>query len=435
MSNQAHPQSVLIPNHLTKGPLFLLCLSLWLASTSLVATDFENTLFDVHSSRRAEIAESAHNLEFDLPAPGILSVEILQRAGSQNPISLNLAQPETLQHAAILERSMNRMTLAVLSAGPLELRVSSQDLQSPLGGLHVVHHFVAAWTEQAIHRILPGSTTFWDGDAWATHTVLKPISTPSKTDLEEVDPNPGGLRFEATARQIEVLRIRGTEFSTKTDLEEVDPNPGGIRTDRNLQLTAAWIQEGPDLRAEVGTGNSETAWSSAYATLRLGTQLESPSDARDEMIELSLRLPWINFDQDPSAAIGQVVASTKRTLLDPKAALSTAISGLCKGREGSSFRCAASLEVGSRLEDQMGPHSDGELKVYSFDLLETMTLEIRADGDRHLTQTLFRESGERITSAEGHALKVVRSLAPGRYFLALEGPGQGDYEIATRRLR
>ncbi len=428
MSNPAHFQRFVNSTR----PVFcfgLVLFNLTFCLPMFAATSHETSELGINTVVHMESEAPAQNLEIDMPSPGIFSVEILQEPASSGPILLEIAPSETLSTVAILDRAVYQITLAVIEAGTLKLRVVAPDMQASLGSFRVTSHFAPTFARHQTFHIPPGSTGLWEQEAMATHTQLTSASGMTKTDLEEVDPNPGGLHIGPTAGRIEVVRIRAADSREKTDLEEVDPNPGGLLASSRLRFTAAWIHQG-SVSQEQEVAVAQLPTHDVHATLQWIPQSEDHAGRTNIKLELNP----IDFDLDPTTCIEELAMAVERTLLRPKRAYLSGFPGLCDERVGDSFLCAEPLSMSSTVDGYIDSGSNGGMKIYVLDVEEIEKLQVTVAGNSRLSGFLFRSSGEKITAEEGRHLSLIKHLEPGRYFLVLKGQYSGEYAIRTRRL-
>lgn len=156
--------------------LLLVCAPLALARTEATDSRCDLLLPVAHdrADHRDASAEAEHFVRIDLPTAGLLLVELLQPLADSAPLRLDTLAGacggfET--SAELLGQTASQLLLAVPGAGPLDLRITPQDPRQEIGEYRLTPHFVA--TE--------GEGEGEGGDF-------------EKTELEEVEPNPGGHR-------------------------------------------------------------------------------------------------------------------------------------------------------------------------------------------------------------------------------------------------
>ncbi len=139
---------------------------------------------------------------------------------------------------------------------------------------------------------------------------------------------------------------------------------------------------------------------------------------------------------DPDPLAGDPVAS----LHDLSAPLlGSRLGALCRQGEvddhGDGFACATALVWGKRASGEIGNGWGDDGDVFRFRVKALGAVEIEAGGDSELVAELYDRHGQRLDLAVGggDGLRRVRTLAPGVYFLRLEGRdgGAGRYSLAV----
>lgn len=102
---------------------------------------------------------------------------------------------------------------------------------------------------------------------------------------------------------------------------------------------------------------------------------------------------------------------------------------------GNSFTCAAAFHGDTTaVIDHAG--WDGDVDVFRFQLLEWRTLALISNGEIETALELFNDAGQRLAISDlaGDSVtesRLVRTLAPGKYFVRVTGRSEGSYRLTA----
>ncbi len=98
---------------------------------------------------------------------------------------------------------------------------------------------------------------------------------------------------------------------------------------------------------------------------------------------------------------------------------------LCRQGErddhADAFACATPLAWNDPVSGEIGNDWGDDVDVFRFRVKTLTAVEIEAQGDPELMAEVYDRHGQRLDLAIGDGLRRVRTLAPGAYFLRLEG--------------
>ncbi|MEM9553299.1 MAG: hypothetical protein AAGC60_03510 [Acidobacteriota bacterium] len=196
------------------------------------------------------------SIRFDLPQPGVLILAAEAVASEPRSEALDVAaspcNPST--GVSTLGHRPGRRLLAMVEAGSVRVHVASRDGVRGSSGTAIFRLHARFLPARAHHESqdldLAASGLWAEGRVRLTRTTLILSNDPRKAELEEFDPNPGGLTAPPRG-QVDVVTleapggplaepglqarllvrmawIRSREGFGKAELEEFDPNPGGL---------------------------------------------------------------------------------------------------------------------------------------------------------------------------------------------------------------
>ena len=422
----------------------------------------------------------AQIVRLEVPDSGLVLLELVEPPGSTAPLRLDLLDGACggLEHRTrALDRTAQSLTLVVPQAGPHDLWIAPKDPRRTVGPYRLVPRFVRL---EARHEALAFDPTggLAEAPGWLTgsSTVLRwPTdgSRTAKTELEEVEPNPGGDPRLATPPVWERdpwvaqwVRLDGGNplappNGWKTELEEVEPNPGGEpknrstiellihRSDTAIHGTPRPAE--PQIWAQVAWPTFDAAkteleevepnpgglWAEGMGQrpplrsvgLPGGTPLSpTENDRRWRKLLESFQNPGqASSGWHPSQPLGSTLAGCNaQTLEDPD----------------QLFGCANPLALGGSTEGQLEARWETDLDTFSFSLDELTTIELSLADPVSATATLYDRNGQELALAPSNleavdgGLRHVETLAAGRYFVRIAGPGASGrpYRLMLRRL-
>ena len=335
-------------------------------------------------------------VEVELADAGILTLDLLVPATERVDARLISSARAQDWH---LERSARHSVLIAPGAGSWVFQVAAEDPLQELGAWRLRTGFVPATSITA--RSNTGQPTLGpDGSSVATRELrFDPIGSP-KTDEQEIDPDP----FAAGDPILTVTLVRTASGRAKTDEQEIDPDPLALGRGRPAKTDEQEIDPDP------------------FAS---GCDRRAKTDEQE-------------IDPDPFAGwqIRSVQTVSKRSPEAPLAAeLRIAGSG-CRldalDDHGDTPGCATLMAAGQRLPAELGNGWGDDADVFTFTLDETCTVWIESRGTVDTLGTLMDRYGHRLAMNGDDGFRLVKVLAPGPYFLRIEGSAgaEGDYQLA-----
>ncbi len=129
------------------------------------------------------------------------------------------------------------------------------------------------------------------------------------------------------------------------------------------------------------------------------------------------------------AEIAQAFLATRRGELCPR---------LEADDHGDTFACATPVRLDQSLHGELRDGWSFDEDIFVFSLAKVATIEITTRGDADTFGSLYDRFGHRLArdddSGAGANLRIVKTLAPGRYYLRLEGSRRatGSYSLSVR---
>ncbi len=479
-------------SHAIPSPSLLLLL--YLCSSPSATWAFQNRIDDKYIaleqgswSGSFGSSQNTERFSLELPSPGVLVIEATSpiTAGESPGLSLWASAAEGLfADIATLDRSVSRLTLAVRERGSLPLRIASRDPRQVLGEYRLQTHFVplSASTEMfwgpfegvdtLCAQVALTRLRDLDGDVRVESLGIRAWDEVSKTEIEEVDPNPGALWSpsmssikaswfaadpwqEGVSRSDLTASVRGwvtvpdsqIELGvTKTEIEEVDPNPGAFRA-APCGTTATGHHQGPkSLFSKTDFSKTEIEEvdpnPGAFRAAPCGTLRHGAS------FPVTLSIPTETPTAESRDLVVQSVldAITRHhlaTQAQPFRSRPARRLGACQLQDGDehldTFSCATPLALGQSLSGELFKHQGIDSDVFEFAVDTLSRVEIAAEGDTALAGGLYDVSGRRlgVSATDTSELLLYEILEPGRYFVRIESADGafGVYRLAVTASR
>ncbi len=367
---------------------------------------------------------------------GILSLDLLLPAAASDPGRLI---SEVRADDWTLERSARHLVLAVPAAGNWVFRVAAEDPRRQLDGWRLRAGFVpatiteeplvtaggrpaqqlrfhaAGWTKTEEKEIDPDPFA-GDGDSGLALVTVSAAGW-TKTEEKEIDPDPfactgsacGGYKTEE--KEIDPDPFTGTGGACggyKTEEKEIDPDPfactggacGGYKTEEKEIDPDPFSGCRPPLKTE---------------------EKEIDPDPFTGLEVRAFRLLPMGSELAPLA---------EHRIADPSCVLDAS------DDHGDTPGCATPLVAGQVLAAELGNGWGDDVDVFAFTLRRARTVRLETRGGIDTLGTLIDRFGHRLaTDDDGGTdggFRLVRVLAPGRYFLRVEGSGgaEGAYQLA-----
>lgn len=138
---------------------------------------------------------------------------------------------------------------------------------------------------------------------------------------------------------------------------------------------------------------------------------------------------------DPEPDPDPLALCSLKTLVDPEPDPDPLLAGrgaLCPrggdGRHGDVYACATEVAPDKPATGKLG--WDDDVDVFTFTVVTQRTVTIAAAGDATIRGALYDLSGHRLAvDGDDDGLRLVRTLAPGRYYVRVGGTG--DYALTV----
>lgn len=313
---------------------------------------------------------------FDLPEPGILMLETAAASGEPKlGLAGRTCDPSTPPTDVFLhERTPSRGIVEIPTAGPQVVCVASEDPRRPLRNVRLTSRFVAAST-------VPDFETVWTADGVGTH------------DKEDAEVDPILLRM-ATGGDVQAFAATA---AASPSLELLVYRPGLLVIEQLAGSTETFGTGGTGGTSEL------TVVARKVVSVLPGIQSLQLLTGGGSSPRLHLRY----FDVCQAA--------------------------LADDHGDVSF-CASPLIPGEKLRGGWSDREDGDIDWVSFEIAAQRTVHLTSEGEPQLAGALYDDRGHRLAISGGGTggdrtvdgdAQLVKTLAPGRYYLRLISRGRG----------
>lgn len=467
----------------------LLCAAFALAGSTLAAANQDAfataTPVDLNATLRGRGgAGETRVLRLDVPAAGIISVDLSVPGGARAAPRIGLVDPES--RAVLIEHAAGRLSFAVPTPGTYYLRAGAQDPRQALGDFKVRTAFVETETvDQELTIVIGGrevrirktdffarsqltkteeveidpNPALYDPDQdglLLTHATFARAAV--KTEEVEIDPNP--VRTSpagSTPDRLDAVLLYGAaaKLSAKTEEVEIDPNPmilgpAEVRgLDRVVTALVTTFTGDEDLRKteEVEIDPNPVYGGASGRGVLTSTQqvtfyADSPAGGQAGVLR------WINEEIWPDGVKRSLNDGRFRLRsYDPTAhgsGLLLPLAGLCRGAgvddHGDTLPCATRLAAGRTAAGEIDNDAGDDVDVFAFAVTELTTVSLESTLGTDTFGSLYDRFGQRLEQdddgGDGANFRIVRTLSPGLYFLRVEGGhgAEGPYQVTLEQL-
>ena len=290
----------------------------------------------------------------------------------------------------------------------------------------VVSRIVAAEVHRQDWILEHEGTVLWQGNSLKIERVVLTADSQSvKTELEEADPNPGGLGFESKEAVATIWRLSSAQGWMKTELEEADPNPGGLRYEGDIFVEAARLR-----RSTSSPADCLVAVYSEDSKLR--APWVDPSNSHSEELAAPLRTFKTSIDlsglghghSEEISGFRDLIRSVEVNLLEAKPAQER-LGDLCSrptDDHDDSFACSTALAVGRPMIGELLREEMDDIDVFHLTIDEITTLRFKAEAASPIRGTVYNRTGRRLGGQLGaDGFEFVMNLDAGKYFWVIQG--------------